>query len=91
MVADLMGAAADDLNCSEDAEPGMTDLKVSRCGRGGGDPFLRRRPQHNQPDSRRELLVAPGPGEGVLIPARKDRTLPDLFAGDALGLTQLII
>jgi hypothetical protein len=65
MVVDLMSTAADDLNCSKDAEPGMTGLNVSRCGRGGCDPFLCRRSQPNQPYSRRKVLVAPGLDEGV--------------------------
>jgi len=66
MVVDLMGVAADDLKGSE---LGMADLNVSRCRCGGRDPCLCRRRQHDQPDSRRELLVAPGLGEGVLIPS----------------------
>ena len=47
----------------------MVALAVSWCHGGGHGPCLCRRPRHDHPDGRRELLVATGLGEGVLIPA----------------------
>jgi hypothetical protein len=69
VVVHLVGIAADDLKRPEGTEPGMANLDITWCDRRGRGPCLCRRPQHNQPDSRRELLVVPGLGEGVLVPA----------------------
>ena len=66
-----MGIAADDLDRAKDAKLRMADLGVGRCHSSRRSPFLCRRPQHHQPDGRRQQLVAAGLGEGVLIPARK--------------------
>jgi hypothetical protein len=77
MVVDFMGIAADDLKRSEGAELGMANLDITWCYCGGRGPRVCRRLRRNQPDSRRELLVTPGLGEGVLV----QQVIPGLGRG----------
>jgi hypothetical protein len=68
-MVDLMGIAADDLQCSQVSELRMADRGLSWRFASGLSPFPCRRPQDDQADAWREQPVPASFREGVLIPA----------------------